>query len=385
MTLLLDALFSSVAFGHMAVDLINGQRSVLLAYLSEPLGLTNATIGLVSTAYILSGSLGQPIFGYLADRYGPRWVISGGVLWMAVFFSMAILTPGTAGLALLVIAAIGSGAFHPAGAMQATLRGRTHFSGRETTAASYFFLFGQLGHFGGPLLAGQILDRVGSPGLLVFAVFALPVGLNAARQLRGTAPLKPAKSDAPNPAKPIARKGAVFILAFVLLTVFQSWAQQNVVTFTPKYLRDLGETARSYGFMTSLFMGGSAVGNLLGGSLADRYGKRLVTMIALGLATIPLLLIPVVGLSPWLYVLIPLAGALTGATFSVLVVLAQRLIPGGVGLASGLILGLMFSAGAIGAFVSGHVADWLGIQTVFYLSAGLAAAAAVLTLTLKKD
>ncbi len=127
---------------------------MLLAYLSGPLGLSNTSLGLVSTIYILSAALVQPLFGHLADRVGPRWVVAGGVLWMAFFFSLAVIAPGTLALILLVTASLGSGAFHPAGTMQATLRGRSHYAGKETTATAYFFVFGQLGLFFGPMLGG---------------------------------------------------------------------------------------------------------------------------------------------------------------------------------------------------------------------------------------
>jgi len=94
---------------------------------------------------------------------------------------------------------------------------------------------------------------------------------------------------------------------------------------------------------------------------------------------VPLILIPLVGWSPWLYILIPLAGSFTGATHSIIVVLAQRLIPGGMALASGLILGFMFSSGALGTYLSGYLADSFGLQVVFWLSAGLVLCAALLT------
>ena len=80
MTLLLDALYSSVALGHFAVDLLNGQRAVLLTYLSGKLGLSNTLLGLFSTIYVICGALFQPVFGFIADRIGVRWVVVGGLL-----------------------------------------------------------------------------------------------------------------------------------------------------------------------------------------------------------------------------------------------------------------------------------------------------------------
>jgi MFS transporter, FSR family, fosmidomycin resistance protein len=382
MSLLFDRLFSSVALSHLFVDILNGQRAVLLAYLSGPLGLTNATLGLVSTTYVVSAAFIQPFFGHLADRTGPRWVVAGGVLWMAFFFSLALITPGSLALALLVLASLGSGAFHPAGTMQATLSGRTLYAGKETTATAFFFVFGQMGHFAGPVLAGPLLENFGTWGLLCLVLPAIPVGIHAARSLPATRPaLAPATAGPEEGGRRIIRTA---LLSFILVAALQSWAQQNMVTFVPKHLSDLGQPASVYGLVAALFMGGSAIGNVLGGSLADRFGKRRVAAAALALASGPLYLFPDLGWSAWLYLVVASAGLLTGAVHSILVVLAQRQVPGGMALASGLILGFMFSSGALGTLFSGFLADIWGLTLVFHLNGLIALAAAILALTLEK-
>jgi len=387
MSLLRDRLFSSVALGHLTVDFLNGSRAVLLAYLSVPLGLSNAAVGMFSTIYVVSGSLTQPIFGWLADRIGPRWVASVGIFWMAAFYGAAMLISSKTSLIFLVLASLGSAAFHPAGTMQATLRGRTHFSGRETSAAAYFFVFGQLGLFFGPMVSGPMLEQFNLVGLLPFAALAVPVGVFAASQLRKPAIIE--RAQEPDAVIPVSATDPLIssttLLFFALLAAFQAWAQQNMITFVPKYLSDMGQSAATYGLIAALFMGGSAMGNLLGGRLADRYGKRRVAFIGLALAGIPLYLVSMVGWSSSLYLLIPLAGALTGATHSIIVVLAQRIIPGGMALASGLILGFMFTSGALGTLLSGPVADLWGFSVLFQFTAGITLAAAIFALWLKRS
>ncbi len=388
MTLLVDAIFSSVALGHLMVDVINGQRSVLLAYLSGKLGLTNATIGLISTIYVMSASLLQPFFGYVADRLSPKWVIVGGVLWMAIFYTLALTTPGNLAMVWLIIASIGSGAYHPAATVQATMRGNTKFAGHEASAAAYFFVFGQLGYLFGPILAGPILDQHGQEGLLIFAFSAAVVGLFLVIRLKPQDILNsvPVQTDSLSSASSngihllsrneraqktsmFTRNWSVVLPPLIVVAAMQSWVQQNVITFIPKYLNDLGQSASFYGLIAALFMAGSAIGNILGGNLADRFGKRKVVLVSLILAIIPLYMLPRVGISAWLYLLIPLAGALTGSVYSILVVIAQRIIPGGMALASGLILGFMFSAGALGTFISGYFADAWGMNIVLELNA----------------
>ena len=380
MPLLFDSLFSSIAFGHFMVDLLNGSRSVLLAYLSGPLGLTNANIALISTLYVWTASITQLFFGWLTDRFGPRWLAAGGLLWMMTFYMLAMFLPGKEPLFFLVVASLGSAALHPAGAMQATLRGRTHYAGRETTAASFFFMFGQMGFFLGPIIAGPLLGAFGLYGLLIPAGLVLPVALNAGWQLRNTKPVHVTDKEQ---SRIQMTRGTWFIVTLAIVAVLQAWAQQNMMTFLPKYLKDLGQGPAMYGLISGLFMGGSALGNVLGGQLADRFGKQRVVISMLSLASIPLFLISIMGWSPWLFVVIPLAGLLTGSVHSIVVVMAQNVIKGGMALATGLILGIMFSAGALGTLLSGPLADSNGFPLVFQMTAGLVLLAALVTLRLR--
>lgn len=384
MTVILNALFLAVALGHLAVDMLNGQRAVLFTYLSGPLGLTNADLGLLGTLYVLISSSLQLPFGYLADKIGPRWLITGGVLWIGGFYSIGVLTPGTTGLVFMILAGFGSAAVHPAGTMQATLIGREKYAGRETIAAAFFFLFGQIGLFLGPLLSGVILETYDQLGLLMLMAFCLPIGLYAAWALRNTRPSPKVEAPEKSSDSGGAKRGALVLLAFGLLAAFQAWAQSNISTFLPKYLSDLGQDPSQYGFLAALFMGGSAIGNVIGGNLADSYGKRRVAATALVLGSIPLALIALIGWSPLLYILIPLTGALTGPVHSIVVVLAQRIIPGGMAWASGLILAFIFGSGAVGVFISGYMADWWGFPTMFLFTTGLILVAAVLSRSLPK-
>jgi FSR family fosmidomycin resistance protein-like MFS transporter len=156
-------------------------------------------------------------------------------------------------------------------------------------------------------------------------------------------------------------------------------------TFLPKYLHDLGQPPAVYGVIAALFTGGSALGGTLGGGLADRYGKRRVAAGGLLLAALPLYAISVLGWTPWLFLLVPMAGAFTGMPHSILVVSAQRLIPAGMGLASGLILGFMFSSGAVGTLITGYLADAWGFPQVFLLTSCIALAASGLALALQVE
>lgn len=376
MSLLRDSSFLAAAAAHFGVDLLNSQKNVLLAFLSVPLGLSNSLIGLISTLYTLSASLSQPLFGMLADRFGPRWVVAGGTLWLAGLFGAAMVAPGHWALVLLVVAALGSAAFHPAGAMEATNRGRQEESAGETTATSLFFLFGQGGLSLGPAIGGPILDRWGTAGLLLLLLIVLPVGANAAKRV---APLTLVATTGA-PASPSAgTRLPTFVLAtFVLLAALRAWVQFNFMTFLPKYFADLGLSATIYGLISALFMGAGAVGNVTGGWLGDRFSRRAIVASSMLAAVLPVAMFPRFGPTPWAYLLTPICGVLIGASHSIIVVTAQRMMPDRMGAASGLVLGIMFASGSLGTLISGAVADSFGFGTFFYSTAALALVAGLL-------
>jgi FSR family fosmidomycin resistance protein-like MFS transporter len=382
--LIRDRSFLANAVAHGVVDMINSLRPMLLAVLSVPLGLTNAMIGLIGAAYTFSGSLTQPLFGLLADKIGSRWVVMGGVLWLAGMFGLALVVPGYAALVILIFAALGSGAVHPAGAMQATLLGREHALNREATAASLFFLFGTGGFSIGPLIGGALLDLWGPPGLLLILLTAIPTGIYAASNLRRPAvsiPDTESDTSLDDPA-PVVRRS---LLAFVLLTAFRSWSQMNMITFIPKFFSDLGYRPALYGTIATAYSIGVALGGVAGGVLGDRYGKRRVIVLSMVLASASLVLFPAAAQTPMVYLVAPLAGAFAGAPHSIIVVLAQHMLPKRVGAASGLVLGFTFASGAVGTLISGLQADLVGFDAVFLTSAAIAAVAAWMAYRVKTD
>ncbi len=381
MSLFRNKNFLTSAVGHLLVDSLNGTRAIILTFLSIPLGLSNTMLGLYSTLYVIAGAIAQPVFGYVADRVGLRRVVAGGILWMAAFYALGVAIPGRAALVFLVLASMGSGAFHAAGAAQATMAGRASLAGHETLSASLFFVFGQTGYFLGPIVGGMILNRWQPVSLTSMALLVLIAGVWASTYQSPTIQTgtKPVGGKMPAPAF-----SWVFILLLALAAGFQSWAQQNVNTFLPKYLSDLGQSPAQYGLFSALFMAGSALGNLAGGGLADRYGRWKVIAVALASGALPLYLMGRMDGGAGLYLIILLAGMCSGAAYSAVVVLSQRLMPGGIALASGLALAFIFSSGSVGALVSGNIADRVGLAPIFTLSAVISLAGGLFALGLRE-
>ncbi len=383
MKLFRDRTYTATGLAHLSVDVLNSQIGILLAFLSGPLQLSNLLIGVVSTFYSLAGSLSQPIFGWRSDRGNAKSYALGGVLWMVVCFAIALMIPGRIALIILIIGAFGSAAFHPAGTAESTRRGQNHLVQMETTAASIFFFFGQGGLFLGPLIGGPLLDLWGKEGLYLLFLIAIPSAIFLQRAWQAEpSNLKVEERDLPRMHWSwLASPG---MIAFILLIFFRAWAQMSVNAFLPKHLFDLGFRPSIFGPITALFMGGSAIGGVVGGWLADRYGNRVVAFWSLALGTLPL-----IGLAhtqaPLLIALINfMAGALIGGPHSIIIVLAQRRMPGQMGAASGLVLGFTFASGALGNLLSGVLADWLDLPRLFMILAVVCCSAALLTLSLKR-
>ena len=217
--------------------------------------------------------------------------------------------------------------------------------------------------------------------MIILPVVSIPIGFSLLYQLRHNHPHPKAKDD---DGKIHIQAAWSFIILLAIVATLQSWSQANMINFFPKYLKDMGLNAATYGNIAGLFMGGSALGNVIGGHLGDRFAKRKVAAMALLLAAIPIFIMSQIGWSPWLYLLIPLAGACTGSVHSIMVVLAQRIISGGMALASGLILGFIFSSGVLGMLLTGPLAENYGFPTVLIMTTGLVLLASPLAWMLKE-
>lgn len=362
--------YQAVALTHFLVDVLNSSRSLLVAILAVIIGLSNVQVAIVLLLYNVGNALSQPLFGWLADKIGPRWLIIGGISWMIFFFSLAAIAPPWPALSALTIAGLGSGAFHPTGTMVASQASDNN----RTQATSVFFMAGQLGLFVGPVLAGLLLERFGRTGYLLLPALAL-IGLGSAWKWITAKQSKEITAggssggfsrrmiDSPN-----FLRHAIFLGIIILCT---STISLSAITFAPKLFTELGYNATYVGLLAGIFMLGSAVGGVAGGILADRWNGRIVILLAASASIIP----------TYMYVdaedfdrvvLLLTAGFFVGMPHSVLVLMVQKLLPGKRATASGLALGFMFFSGSIGVLLVGYVADQIGLATALQLTAVLA-------------
>lgn len=377
-----NRMFLAVAGGHFVVDVLNSTGAVLLAVLSVPLGLTNQQIGTALTIYLLIGALSQPLFGWLADRLPGRAMLlcAISVGWMALFFSLVALAPSwSLLLPVFLLAPLGSGLFHPIGAATAGAA----VPERAASATSVFFFFGQVGLATGPFLAGALAGRFGAPGLIPLSLAALvPAGMLLLARRDERTLVRRTKAG---PARPPISWGAgaiALVAAFVVLVAVRSSIQSTFQSFLPKLFSDRGWDPALFGLLAGVFMGAGAVGQVVTGDIADRFGMRAAVVLPL-LLSVPAGMILLLTPATWaIFLACAAAGLLVGGQHSVLVVHAQRLLPVQQGFAAGLILGFTFASGAIGTWCAGLLADGLGLQNVMLGVVFLALPCALLALTL---
>jgi len=353
-----DRAYVAASGSHFSVDVINSSRTVLVALLAVSLGLSNAQVGIALLLYNVGSALSQPFFGLAADRRGPRWFISGGLAWMVLMYSLAVIVGGWGALVAITLAGFGTGAFHPAGTMVAS-----ESSARSRTQATgFFFAAGQTGLFLGPILAGLLLEAFGQPGYLVLPALAMASVVAGWRWISDQhfTTLERKKID----ATPVEsrRPNLRTLIPLIAVIATSSTIGIAIINFAPKLFADQGFSPLYVGATAGLYMMGSAVGGITGGALADRINRRLPILLGMTGCILPIFFFIPAG-DPWRFGLLVLTGFFAGMPHSVLVILVQTLLPGRRAFASGLTLGLMFFSGAIGTYVLGVVADEIGLTT----------------------
>lgn len=370
----------ATSLGHFSIDVLNSSVVMILTHLSGRFDLTVSQIGFGAMVYTIFAAMTQPVFGALADRWRGRWLAAVGVLWTALFFVAAAWMPTYPLLiTCLTIGAWGSGAFHAAGMVNANASGGLRF---PTMATSIFFLFGQTGLAVGPIVAGFYLEQFGLAWMPYAALATLPVigmmfiFMNTPL-VDDTQPAQRASAESTT-----RRHTAAFVVTmFILLIALRSTTAQSFTTLLPKYYHDLGLSSAVYGQMLGVFSFCGALGTFLGGMLGDRFNRRMVIFIATVLSA-PFC-IALLNSKGWLFfVAAGAAGALLSIPHSIILVMAQQLLPTRKGLVGGLVLGFMFASGAVSTWVASWFADQFGLFVVLMAIAFLPLGAAFCALLL---
>lgn len=374
---------------HLLNDSMQSVVPALFPVLTETLDLTLGQIGWVAFTVNMTSSVLQPVVGIFSDKRPAPWMLIAG---------MACSMAGMAGIAyapsfwVLLLAVMfvgfGSAVFHPEGSRV------VHFAagGRKGYAQSIYQVGGNFGQMLAPLMTMFIFIPLGQRG----AVWAMLLSAAAIVVLLRVVPwygskLKtealPKKKTAAAAPLQVPYSSRVIWLAMGLLLVLvfaRSWYSAGISSFFQFYeIKEYGLSTSAAQIPIFLFMAAGVIGTFCGGILSDRFGRKSMILFSIAGAAPFALLLPHLPLG-WVYPVIFVLGFILQSGFSVTVVYAQELMPGKVGMASGLVTGLAFGMGGLGSVVLGHAADVFGIASVT-IAASVLPLFGLLALLLPKD
>lgn len=347
---------ATLMLGHFTVDMYVGLLPVLYHLLMDRFTLDLKTVGFISLAYSGVASLSQPFFGWIADRYGTRFT-GLALLWTAITFATIGFAPSFEVLIVLAaFAGMGSGAFHPLGAVNASA---VISEKQRNTAMSVYVTGGTFGVASGPLVGALVFALFGVRGTALMILPGAGIALWLLYEMRSIALPRPERL-AGGVARVLAPIPYATVAIIVGVMMARMWTLFGIQAFIPTWYKELGYSASFYGPLATTMVLASAVGAIGSGRLADRFGRREVILWSLILSIPPLLLFTWIT-GPWAFLFGALIGLSAASTGPLLLVMAQQLMQGRAGVASGVILGLGFVTGAIGVPVIGALADNIGI------------------------
>ncbi|PDS83612.1 MFS transporter [Rhizobium sp. L18] len=359
------SILMAVSFCHMLNDIMQSLLASLYPLFKANYDLDFVQIGLLTMTFQVTASLLQPLVGIVTDRWPMPYSLPFG---MASTFCGLILLGNAGSFALLLVAAsligFGSAVFHPESSRVARLAS----GGRHGFAQSFFQVGGNAGQAIGPLLAAFIVLPLGQHSVSWFAAIAM-VGMVVLSWV-GNWYIGHRRQNASKPAVsrtlPLPQNRVVWaLLILVLLTATKNVYMASVSSYFTFYVIDrFALSVQQAQLMLFLFLGSVAVGTFLGGPIGDRFGARFVIWFSI-LGVIPFaLILPYANLF-WTGVLSVAIGLIFASAFSAIVVFAQELVPGRVGLIAGVFFGFAFGAGGLGAALLGSFADTHGIDFVY--------------------
>lgn len=366
---------------HLSDDLNQGVVPAMLPFFIATNHLTYAAAAGLILAQTLSSSVLQPLFGLLADRRSSPWLIPAGLSLAGIGVALSGLTSRYSLIfAAIAISGLGISAFHP----EAARRVRYLSGARQATTMSLFTVGGMAGFALGPLMITPILLAAGVRGAIVLALPVLAMAGALTWQLPRLSAASPplAVDAAARVTIDVAEQWSDFIRLTVVV-IMRSMVFFGLNTFIPLYwFHVLGGTRKGGGMALTTLLTAVTVGTLLGGRMADRYGRKIVIVVSLAaLEPLLLLFLSMSRLAAAGILLVPVGIALA-ASNSVVVVMAQEYLPNRVGLAAGVTLGLSMTIGGLMMPLFGSIADHFGLSAALFLIALVPAISCAVSLTL---
>ena len=361
----------TISFSHLLNDTIQSLIPSIYPIVKDSYHLSFSQIGVITLVFQLTASLFQPLIGLYTDRKPQPFSLA-----MGMGFTLAgliLLSYATNYAMLLVSVAIigtGSSVFHPEASKVAYMAS----GGRRGLAQSIFQVGGNLGGSLGPILAAMIIVPFGQSSILWFSVLALHaiiVLVNVGKWY--THHINRTRRKVSSVASHgLSKRKVAWSVVILLVLIFSKYFYLASITsyFTFYLMHKFNVSVQSSQVHLFLFLFAAAAGTFMGGPIGDRIGRKYVIWFSiLGVAPFTLLL-PYANLF-WTTVLSILIGVILASAFSAILVYAQELIPGKIGMISGLFFGFAFGMGGLGSALLGILADKTSIDYVYHVCAFL--------------
>ncbi|MCX7780342.1 MAG: MFS transporter [Negativicutes bacterium] len=368
-----------LTLSHLVTDLSQGALPVLLPFLKTAYALNYTQIGVIMLVQNLTSSVIQPLFGLLTDKISLPWLIPASVLLSGIGLAVTGYSPNYAILLLTVIVGgLGVACFHPQASKSAH-----HVSSAATKGRSMgiFSVGGNAGMAIGSIFMTLLLSLPGTlANTLYFVLPAVALTIMLFLNLKAISPPEPAAATmiaAEAKDKPPAAINYGLLGALLTYIFIRSSIHTGLMTYIPVYYTHyLGGSPVFASYLISTFLLAGVAGTFCGGVLSDRIGRKAVIFLSTAASFPLLILLPFTsGIST--LIVLGLTGLILIASFATTVVLAQEMMPGYVGMASGLTIGFSIGLGGVGAAILGWVADTFGIPSVFTVLSFLPLAALI--------
>ncbi len=368
-------ILAAISFCHLLNDLVQSLLPAVYPLLKASFRLSFTQVGLITLTYQITASLLQPVIGLYTDRHPKPYSLPVGMGFTLIGLLLFSMAPT---FSLLIVAAmlvgLGSAVFHPESSRVA----RMVSGGQHGLAQSVFQVGGNAGSAMGPLLAAFIVVPRGQHSIAWFSIVALLAIIVLTRvgrwykANRTTAKHAPVKDLHAQPT--LSRRKIGFAIAILIALIFSKYFYMaSLVSYYTFYLMaKFHLPVKSAQLYLFVFLGAVAAGTIIGGPIGDRIGRKWVIWCSI-VGVLPFtLLLPHANLF-WTCILSAIIGVVLASAFSAILVYAQELVPGKVGMISGLFFGLAFGMAGLGAALFGRLADMTSITFVYQICAYLPA------------
>jgi FSR family fosmidomycin resistance protein-like MFS transporter len=366
---------AAISFCHLLNDMVQSLLPSIYPILKSSFHLDFTHLGLLTLTYQVVASLLQPLIGQFTDSRPKPYALPVGMTFTLIGLILLAVAPTFTWLLIASsLVGVGSAVFHP----ESSRIARMASGGKHGFAQSFFQVGGNTGSAIGPLLAAFIVLPQGQKGM---AWFAIPAIVGIVVLMRVGRWYKARQGEAHGQKKQehhrhveLSRARIALSIGVLIALIFSKYFYLASLTsyYTFYLIQRFHVSVQMSQILLFLFLGAVAAGTLIGGSAGDRYGRKLVIWISI-LGVLPFTMILPYASLFWTGVLSVVIGFVIASAFSAILVYAQELLPGRVGMISGLFFGVAFGMGGIGAAVLGKLADAKGIFFVYHLCAYLPA------------